>query len=454
MNSRFAAAADADRSYSKAADHGPPPVANSRFAAAAEADRSYTRPDDRGPPPVANSRFAAAAEADRSSINHNREAYDGPPPVANSRFAAAAEADGRSAFTRDDRGPPPVANSRFAAAAALAEGEKMEFEDRRRERESFYNRDDQNRGAIPQNSRFAAAAAADSDYTDRGTREQSGARFGDRGDDNYRHSGQGERSRGGRPPVFGNRHDPEFDEPPPPPQTTRVDELLKPKKQDDLHVVPPSKEHEANILKIPDKALKREEETFFAPPPKKAEKPTAPIEEKAPKVHVVSAESIDSLLTDFASGEKLGDELKEWCASHKPLPPIEKLLYHMLKTREKLNPDPNCGWAEPSNYGAALLYLIEENLYNQMQILWAIQLYCETLGFPKVDGESVVQSMFRAMYKYDLAEADAFIEWKEDESDAHEKGKMTAIIQTIDWFNWLEADDDGDEGEDDEDDME
>lgn len=456
INSRFTAAAEADRSYTKSADRGPPPVANSRFAAAAEADRSYSRPDDRGPPPVANSRFAAAADADRSSMNHSRDNYDGPPPTVNSRFAAAAEADGRSAFVRDDRGPPPVTNSRFAAAAALAEDEKMEFEDRRRERESFYNRDDQkqSRGAIPQNSRFAAAAAADSDYTDRESREQSSSRFGDRGDDNYRRSGQNDRNRGGHFPGAGNRHDVVHNEPPPPPQMTRVDELLKPKKQDDAQIVPLTKEHEANILKIPEKAFKREEETFLTPPVKKVEKPAVSMEEPIPKVQVISAESIDTLLSEFSSGEKLGDELKAWCTINKPLPPIEKLLFHMLKTQEKLNPDPNCGWAEQSKYGAALLYLIEENLYNQMQILWAIQMYCETLGFPKLDGESVVQSMFRAMYKYDLAEADSFIEWKEDESDAHDKGKMTAIIQTMDWFNWLEADEDDDEGDNDEDGME
>jgi hypothetical protein len=373
--------------------------------------------------------------------------------VANSRFAAAAEADGRSAFSRDDRGPPPIANSRFAAAAAIAEDEKLEYEDRRRERESFYNRDDQkqSRGAIPQNSRFAAAAAADSDYTDRDTREQSGSRFGDRGDNYHRRDGQNDRYRDGRQPGLGNRYEPAYDEPPPPPQTTRVDELLKPKKQDEIHVVPPTKEHEANILKIPEKAFKREEETFLAPPAKKTEKPVTTIDESSTKIQVLSADKVDCLLSEFSSGKRLGDELKEWCNANKPLPPIEKLLFHMLKTQEKLNPDPDCGWAEHSKYGAALLYLIEENIYNQMQILWAIQLYCDSLGFPKLDGESVVQSMFRAMYKYDLAEADSFIEWKEDESAAHVKGKMTAIIQTMDWFNWLEADeDDDDEGDDNE----
>lgn len=55
--------------------------------------------------------------------------------------------------------------------------------------------------------------------------------------------------------------------------------------------------------------------------------------------------------------------------------------------------------------------------------------------------------MFRAMYKYDLAESDAFAEWKEDESDEHEQGKMKAVIQTVDWFLWLEEDDDDEDEE-------
>ena len=71
--------------------------------------------------------------------------------------------------------------------------------------------------------------------------------------------------------------------------------------------------------------------------------------------------------------------------------------------------------------------------------------YCDDIGFPKLNDEYVVQAMFRAMYKYDLAEAEAFTEWKEFDSPDHEQGKMKAIIQTVDWFNWLEEDDEDDE---------
>ncbi len=71
--------------------------------------------------------------------------------------------------------------------------------------------------------------------------------------------------------------------------------------------------------------------------------------------------------------------------------------------------------------------------------------FCHEIGFPKVNNENLVQAMFRGMYKYDLADENAFDAWKEDMSAEHDKGKGKAIIQTMDWFNWLEADDEEDE---------
>jgi hypothetical protein len=154
------------------------------------------------------------------------------------------------------------------------------------------------------------------------------------------------------------------------------------------------------------------------------------------------------ILEEFVSGKKQGAELKAWCDEQGSLlPSVEKLVYTLLVETEKKNPDPDCAWAEQEKYGAALVPLVEDDLYNQMQVLWAIQKYCDTMGFPKLNDEYLVQSMFRSMYKYDLADVDAFNEWKEDESEVHETGKMKAVIQTIDWFNWLEEDEDDDEEE-------
>jgi hypothetical protein len=422
-----------DRQQSRSDDRGPPPVANSRFGAlAGDGDRR----DDRGPPPVANSRFGAlAGDGDRRDDR-------GPPPVANSRFGALAGDGDRS--HRDDRGPPPVANSRFAAAAAMAE---QESGGRREDRGGRFDRNDDK--PLPQNSRFAAAAAADADYVPHEEREQR--RMGDRnedgrsgGRDDYDRRGGGGGGGGFR--GDGGRGDDRDYESRPAPRS-RVNDLLKPKAPaavDNILKAPskPKSAHEENMFKVPTKSVAPET------PEKQEPKAEEPVPEPEPSVPLAN---IQEMLAEFASGNKLGDDLKAWCEerSH-TLPPVDKLVFHMLTEREKLNPDVECGWASPEKYGAALASLVEDDVYAQMRVLWGIQFYCDKLGFPKLNEEYVVQSMFRSMYKFDIVLEDAFTEWKEDEADEHEQGKMKAIIQTVDWFAWLEADDEEEEEDEEE----
>jgi len=172
---------------------------------------------------------------------------------------------------------------------------------------------------------------------------------------------------------------------------------------------------------------------------------------KAAEEAALAAEKASGLLLEFVSGNKSGEDLAQWCKDKGTLlPSIEDQVYCLLTEIEKKNPSPDCEWAEPAKFGAALLYQVEDNLNAQCQVLWAIQKYCDDLGFPKLGSEYVIQAMFRSMYKHDLALDEAFEVWKEDESPQHEEGKGKAIIQTIDWFNWLEEDDDDDESYEDE----
>jgi len=198
----------------------------------------------------------------------------------------------------------------------------------------------------------------------------------------------------------------------------------------------PTKEHADNFLKVPTKKVEKEEE-----------KPSKPVETPAPAPATVDvAKAIDdsSVITEFISGNKMGKDLKSW-VSDQIVTNVEKLVFTLLQETEKLNPDMDCGWADPSKYGAALLSLVEDDLLKQVEVLVGIQKYCDKLGFPKLNGESVVQAMFRSMYKYDLADEDSFAMWKEDESPQFEQGKMNAVIQTVEWFNWLEQEDEDDE---------
>lgn len=480
-NSRFAAAAETDRNYSDRGNNesrnnnfGPPPTANSRFVAAAEADRDYNRDrsdriDNRGPPPAVNSRFAAAVEADRD-YNLNRERNDnrmdnrGPPPTANSRFAAAAEADrdynsrNQGANKMDSRGPPPMAKSRFAAVAAEAEVEAG------RDRSSNDRDDDSirtanNRGPPPlANSRFAAAAAdaerersydRDRDSGNGYTNDRRNGRYGETNGGGYNGRGyynDDHRGRGGG----GGRYDDEptdrrtQQEPP----KSSVADLLKPKARlmEENILKVPTKEQSDNFLKPSSKEKEAGKNTLEHPKSKLAQPATS-------KTTNVAQSSDDSkVLDEFASGSKLGEELKTWLGSLSAAPPprVEKLVFHLLTTNEKSIPDVECEWAEPEKYGSALLSLIEEDVIKQMEVLFAIQKFCNTLGMPKINDEYLVQAMFRGMYKYDLADYETFMMWKEDESAEHQDGKLKAVIQTVDWFNWLEEDDDDDDDDEEE----
>jgi len=73
--------------------------------------------------------------------------------------------------------------------------------------------------------------------------------------------------------------------------------------------------------------------------------------------------------------------------------------------------------------------------------------------FPKINGEYLVQAMFRSVYKFNLADLEAFYKWKEDESEEHSEGKTKTIIQTVGWFNWLEEEEDKEEDYDENDDL-
>lgn len=480
VNKRFEALADDERD--KIIDHrrdlGPPEPTNSRFAAAADADRSHRDEDRRGPPVVQNSRFAAAAEADRSYRDDDR----GPPPTQNSRFAAVADAD------RDERppprGPPPTQNSRFAAAAAESERDNIQ---RDRRRDNSFGRE--NNGPPPvQNSRFAAAVAADEDYVPEDRRrgpvqDREGGRPDDRrggfddrrGGSDDRRGGYDDRRggydnrrggyddrRGGYddPKDGGDHHGDRLDSAATNQERSRVADLLKPKARtldENVLKVPEPKApvHTDNMLKVPTKTkAEKEEEARKAEAIEAAAKKTAEAEAKAAQAVADAAVQAETL-AEFISGKRLGAELKQWSqAQGKSLPSVEQLVYGVLIEKEQKNPDPECTWADPSNYGSALVSIVGDDIYNQMQVLWGIQKYCDKLGFPKLNDQYLVQSMFRAAYKFDLAAEDAFAEWKEDESDEHIDGKIKAVIQTVDWFAWLEQDGEEDEEEYYEDDEE
>jgi hypothetical protein len=323
---------------------------------------------------------------------------------------------------RMDLAPPPIpTNSRFAAAAADYEVEKeremREREERRAERQRHYD-----------------------------DRQQGGGRFGDRyGDDHGRPSGGRFGDRMGRGPAV---------DPFPPLEKTRTTFIkpelpahLQPKKVEEPVLPPvevplalPGEDEEAARARIEKK--NREEEEKRLAEQKAAEEAAAKkaAEEAEAAEKARKAAEMEGLLLDtFVNSGKFGEDLKVWCQEQGAiLPSIEKLVFHLLMTTQKDDPNPQCPWAEPDKYGNALSSLVEDNVVGMTEILFAIQRFCNEIGFPKIGSEGLIQAMFRNMYKFDLADDEAFSMWKDDESPEREIGKGKSIIQTMDWFNWLE----------------
>merc|ERR1712125_250692 len=92
-----------------------------------------------------------------------------------------------------------------------------------------------------------------------------------------------------------------------------------------------------------------------------------------------------------------------------------------------------------STHKSALQYLIPPNdMSKQLDVLFAIQKYCHSINFPKENDKNAIHTYFELMLSEDIVSYESFFDWKDDEQKAHEKGKMKAIIQTMDWFQFLE----------------
>jgi hypothetical protein len=453
-NSRFSSRNDEIQRLDHERSVAPLPT-NDRFGRLME---SESRENDQGPPPAVASRFSEAArafkedESNRQQRGGERQGWDGDRGSNRGGDYPRGGGDRVSAGSWNTGPPPSVQNSRFAMAAAMDQ--------------DYAERGEQHRGMGDRNQmrsdRFQSRGGDRGGYG--GDRGGYGGDRGGYGGDRGGYGGErGGRDRNNRDYDDRNANRNSFandlSDLPRGPKSSVV-EVAMPKIQvkveaplAPVNIATLDATHAANVLVVPTKALedkltishvkKKDEESYVAP--KKTEKKLEAIKKKA------VADSLpvnEELLNEFASGNRLGDELKVWCVENKAaLPSVEKLVLEMLNKHEKLRPDPDCGWAESAKFGLALLALIDDDVNKQIEVLWAIQLFCDSIGFPKLNESYVVQSMFRAMYKYDLASADAFFEWKEDESEQHEVGKLKTVIQTVDWFNWLEQDDEEDDEE-------
>ena len=109
---------------------------------------------------------------------------------------------------------------------------------------------------------------------------------------------------------------------------------------------------------------------------------------------------------------------------------------------------------------AAALRVVAPDVPSQVGLIEAAKKHCATLEFPKdANLKSFVQQAFKALFLSEIADVEAFEAWRDgdDDSDA----KVKALMQTTEFFSYLDTIDDvetdeeeeGDEEEEEEEEM-
>lgn len=84
-------------------------------------------------------------------------------------------------------------------------------------------------------------------------------------------------------------------------------------------------------------------------------------------------------------------------------------------------------------YTVVLQHFLHERADLQVTAVHSLQAHCHALGFPK----GVLLRWFMALYELEVVEEEAFLQWKEDISDAY-PGKGQALFQVNQWLMWLQ----------------
>ena len=84
------------------------------------------------------------------------------------------------------------------------------------------------------------------------------------------------------------------------------------------------------------------------------------------------------------------------------------------------------------------------------EVLYACQVHYDGLGFPKEEetGKSLFQKLLIALYNAGVVEEEGFGEWRDADEDDHIPGKSKGLVQSTDFFAWLDEPDEESEEED------
>lgn len=148
----------------------------------------------------------------------------------------------------------------------------------------------------------------------------------------------------------------------------------------------------------------------------------------------------------LSSGKKGAELLEAIKAAGDDAPTGSALLREVLAG---LSPEQaaSLDWLNGKQYGGVIKNLLKGKSSEQKEAVFVVQAYCDSKGYPKVEGDPLIQSLFHAMFDKSLVDEDALLGWRDDDREVGNKRR--ALVQTTQFFTWLEEEEDEEEEEED-----
>jgi hypothetical protein len=174
--------------------------------------------------------------------------------------------------------------------------------------------------------------------------------------------------------------------------------------------------------------------------------------QSAKEAKLAAEASATKVATELVATGKKGDALSSHIKSLEVSTTVSAFIKEILSKQASAT---DLAWCKKSEYGSALKTLGElSGVKAQVDGLYAIQVYCHNIKFPKVDVKGqpkyYIEQLFQVLYGNELIEDAAFQAWADDDNDDY-PGRVNAIVQTTAFISFLnEAPDEGDEEEEDD----
>jgi len=199
-----------------------------------------------------------------------------------------------------------------------------------------------------------------------------------------------------------------------------------------------------------EKAKKREEEERAA---KEAKEAKLKAEKDAMETLKAAEESARSAADEAIASGIVGDKLYDHIKSMEKKPTGASIIFKVLSIQSDVS---SLLWCTKAQYGSAIKSLLEGKIKDQVAAIYAIQEFCHSKKFPKIDVKgtkrNLIEVIFQLLYKNEILEHEAFSKWSDDDNLTNIPGKQDAAFQTVNFFTVLNevSDEEYDEDEEEE----